>query len=700
MEQGSSTGPPALSREAFAAGALELELVLVLVARHAPSSLGRRALRELEPRDDQEAPRALARVREMQHLLELGAEPSWAGITDPLAPFEDGAPRVLDEPHLVQIRSFARAARQLVLWFDQRAEELAECAAVAARIPDTDELADRIDLVLDERGKVRPDATPALARMRREASRLSERIDGVMRELLRKTDVRNVLSDGSVHRRGGRPVLAVKAKSSGRVKGIVHDRSQSENTVFVEPRAVIEPGNRLAEVLADERREVERVLLELTRHVVETADVLGRAAREVSELELAWIGAQYARAEGARTALLPGEPGAADGLLLRSARHPLLLDGLREGRLDEVVPVDVRLQPEFDMLIVTGPNTGGKTLALKTVGIFGLLTRLGLPVPCTQGTTVPLYDGICADIGDEQEISQNLSTFASHLVRVRSALELATDRTLVLLDELGGGTDPEEGAALGEAVLETLLARSAPTLVTTHIGRLKEFAWSKERVENACTEFDLETLAPRYKLHVGTPGESGALVIARRLGLDEAVIRLAESRVDRPEGELAELMDDVRHARLSAEKVRSEADDRLEDAQRVALEATQRKQEIERKGELLEAEAQKGLEERVRDAARRLERARVLLHQLPKSARDELEQELDALGAELSGAALTDRRRVFIDGLGKGSLVYVPRYRQRCLVHKVDRVKREVVVKLGSMKMRVSFDEVTTYEAL
>ena len=607
---------------------------------------------------------------------------------------------MLDEEQFVLLRSFCQSSRRLGEWFAERERDVPELAQVAARLPDLVFLVEAIDAVLDERGKLRSDASPLLARLTREASRLSERIDKTLRELLQKNEIKSVLSDGSVHRRGGRPVLAVKARSAGRVRGIVHDRSQSDQTVFVEPRAVIEPGNRLAELRADERREVDRILLTLTRNLLESGELLGRAARQLSELELALLGARYAAEQDARPALLPGQRGASGGLLLRAARHPLLLEQRRTGRLAEVVPIDVRLQPEFDMLIVTGPNTGGKTLALKTVGLFALLQRLGLPVPCAEGSTIPLYDGVCADIGDEQEISQNLSTFASHLVRIQDALKRANERTLVLLDELGGGTDPAEGAALGEAVLETLLARRVPCLVSTHIGRLKEFAWRRERVENACTEFDLETLAPQYQLHVGTPGESGALVIARRLGVDADVLALAESRVERREGELAELMDDVRRARLQAEQVRSRAESKLEEAGREEREVRERRAEVERQGELLEKEAQRGLEERVRDALRSTQRLRGLVEQVPGEARARVDAELERLEAELSGAALTDRRKAFIDTLGKGSLVYVPRYRQRCVVHKVDQSKREVVVKLGSMKMRVSFDEVTMYESI
>ena len=687
------------ARERFAAEVLELDAVLALFERHVASSLGVRALRELAPRPAAGAREALARLGEMQMLMRADDLPGLAGVTDPLPRGTAGA-RVLDEERFVALRRFLDASTRLREWFAERAGDVPRLGAVAAELPDVRELAAEIDRVLDERGRVRPEASPLLGRLRRELAELSEKIDGQLRSVLARSEVRAVLSDGSIHRRGGRPVLAVRARSAGRVKGIVHDRSQSGESVFVEPQEVIEPGNHLAEARADERREVERILLALTAVIRERVPMIERAAAGVAELELALIGARFAAEHDARPALEPGAPLAAPGLLLRSARHPLLVEQQRAGAIPEVVPIDVRLGGDFEMLIVTGPNTGGKTVAMKTAGLFALLTRMGLPVPAAEGTTVPLYDRICADIGDEQEIRQNLSTFASHLVRIRAALEDATEGTLVLLDELGGGTDPEEGAALGEAVLEDLLGRRVPTLVSTHIGKLKEFAYRHPRAENACTEFDVETLQPRYKLSIGTPGESSAIAVAQRLGLPRRITERAAERRVRREGELAELMEELRASRTEVERLRSDTERRLDEARDRARAAEQHQEELERRGEQLEAEAQKGIEERVRDAARRLERAKALLAQLPKSTAQEMRVTLEALEADLSGATLSERRQSFIDSLGKGSLVFLPRYRQRVLVHKVDRGRRQVTCKLGSMKVKVSFDEVTPYESL
>ena len=315
---------------------------------------------------------------------------------------------------------------------------------------------------------------------------------------------------------------------------------------------------------------------------------------------------------------------------------------------------------------------------------------------CDEGSSrAASTTGIAADIGDEQEISQSLSTFSSHVLRIKEGLARANETTLVLLDELGGGTDPEEGAALGEALLEELLELRAPTLVSTHLGRLKEFAFRNQRAENGCTEFDIETLEPRYRLFVGVPGESAALIIARRLGLSRELIERAEGRLERRDEEVVRLLADVREARFDAERMRSRAEAQLVDAAQGARDLADLRADVERKQELLETEAQKTLEDRVREARDATERARSLLPQLGAEPRRAMEAVIEALDQALSGASLTRRREEFLTGLRKGDLVYLPRYRQRCSVHKVRRDRREVVVKLGSMKLTVDFDEIS-----
>ncbi|MFT7484618.1 MAG: DNA mismatch repair protein MutS2 [Candidatus Paceibacteria bacterium] len=689
-----------VAREGFADGSLELDKALELYAEFAHSSLGRRMLLEAVPLEEAQVREAMARFAEVQ-LLERAKDPfSLGGVTDPLPIIEAAHDGPLDEAQLASLRGLLSANERLQAWFKLRAQDTPALSRCAADLPDLTALWDRLSEVIDERSRVLDTASPALGRLRREVRELATRIDGTLRKLAGGSEIRNHLTDSRVHLRGGRYCLAVKAKASGRVKGILHDRSQSEQTAFIEPRDVIELSNRLADARHDERRELTRILTELARDVMSNEESLRLAGEGLGKIELAVIGIGYSEVYTARMPMLPGDGRAGNGLVLRGARHPLLLSEQRQGRLDCVVPIDLRLGEEFDMLIITGPNTGGKTLALKTAGLLALLTQLGLPIPVSDGSVVPLYDGIAADIGDEQEISQSLSTFSSHVMRIQAGLERATSKTLVLLDELGGGTDPEEGAALGEALLEVLLVRGAPTLVSTHLGRLKEFAFRNARVENACTEFDLESLAPCYHVLVGVPGDSAALVIAERLGLDSRIVARANQRLERKDGEVTKLLADVREVRTEAERARGSAESQMAEAAETRRELAEEKKDIDRSRDLLEAEAQRGLEERVRGARSALERARALLPQLSSAQRIEMEVVLDDLDNALGGASLTQRRSSFLDSMKKGDLVYLPRYKQRCSVHKVRKDIQEVVVKLGQMKLTVSFDEVTLYDSL
>ena len=691
------------SLEAFAAEVLDWPAVRELIRRHAPSALASRALAELEPRTD--APAALARVREMDEALGRDGLPPVRGHPDPLPALRDARTysRALGGPDLDAVARLLRVVEETATWLAARGEWLPECAGLLRNRPDTEALRAELERSIDDKGGVLDGASPTLKRLREEIKKLARDIDRRVRSVASRSGVRNVLADGSagqVHRRGGRPVLAVRAKSRGQVPGIVHDSSQSGETVFVEPEEVVEAGNRLSTARSDEKREVARILTELTREVLARLEDLALLCHGLGELELALAAASWSREVGGRTARLPGEEGAGRGLVLRGLRHPLLVQQERDGRIERAVPIDLRLGDDFDMLVLTGPNTGGKTLALKTTGLAVLMTRLGLPLPCDEGTTVPLLDGIAADIGDEQEIQQSLSTFSSHLVRVRAGLERADPRTLVLLDELGGGTDPAEGAALGSALLEELLERGAPTLASTHLGQLKEFAFRNARVENGSVEFDLETLAPLYRVLVGLPGESRALAIARRLGLSEGLLARAEARLDRGPDEAKELLADLREARVDTERLRSSAEDRL-----VELEGRLGALEAERdalaeKKDQLEAEAQRGVEERVAAARPHLERARALLAQVSAAQRGDLEAAIDGLEAALGGATLSERRRTFLEGLKKGDWVWLPRYKKRCLVARIRKDKREVSVRLGRQELTVSFDDVTFYESL
>jgi DNA mismatch repair protein MutS2 len=694
------TAEERLDAARFALDALEFGAAKEGLARHLASSLGRRALAELAPLVSDEVERMRALQVELSGMHAAGDVLSLGGVVDPARILSAARKGEMGEEELASLRGFCGAVERLAQWCGRRAAESPGLGELGRGLPSLVGLLERLRSSVDERGRVLSEASPLLARLRKEERDLGRSIDRKLRAVLRESRLGSALADGQVHLRGGRLCVALKAKMSGRLKGVLHDRSASEQTVYIEPEGVVAIANRQAECRIEERREVNRILVELARVVLDEEVGLALAARGLARLEVAHAAVLWSEEVGARSPELAGDGGAGRGLVLRGARHPLLLEEERAERLEEVVPIDLRLGEEFDLLILTGPNTGGKTVALKTLGLVALFVRCGLPFPCKEGSVVPLYEGVAVDIGDEQEIRQSLSTFSSHLVRIREALAQAGERTLVLLDELGGGTDPDEGAALGEALLEELLARRASTMVSTHLGRLKEFAYRNARAENACAEFDVETLEPKYSVCIGTPGESTALAVAARLGLAREIIERAAERLERRDEDTKELFEELRATRLRAEEARSAAEGRLEDATQTSRELAEEREELARKSGALEDEAQRSLDERLRGARDGLLRGRKLLNGVPVAQRAELEGVFDRIEEHLVGATLTERRTEFLEALRKGDSVYFPRYGRRCVVHKIDREGREVVVKLGSMKMRVGVDEITWLESL
>ncbi len=395
-------------------------------------------------------------------------------------------------------------------------------------------------------------ASPALgglrAAVRGAQSRLQQRVDGI----LRSTEVARFLQDPIVTQRGGRYVVPVKAEYRGAVRGIVHDQSASGQTVFIEPLEVLEANNALREAELAERTEVARILDALSRRVEQVGEELRTVLEALAAVDLILAKSSLAEAEDAERPRL-NAVGVVD---LIGARHPLLV------ARGSVVPVDVRLGTDFRILVVTGPNTGGKTVTLKTIGLLTLMASSGLQVPAAAGSQLPVIKRIFADIGDEQSIAQSLSTFSSHLRNVVSTLADARAGDLAFLDELGAGTDPDQGAALAMAVLETLLARGVLVAATTHYPELKAFALNTPGVTNASVEFDAATLRPTYRVRVGLPGASQAFAIAAHLGLDAEVLALAE-------GHLSELHRSLERTLREAERQRTALASSLEE-QRVA----------------------------------------------------------------------------------------------------------------------------------
>jgi DNA mismatch repair protein MutS2 len=468
----------------------------------------------------------------------------------------------LDPMQLVEVADTIRAATKL---FDD-VHPYPPLAAKARFARPPGEVADGIEDAIAGTGEVLDRASPRLgslrAALRAAQARLQQRLDS----LLRSPELARALQEQLVTQRGGRYVVPVKAEMRSAVKGIVHDQSASGATVFIEPLEILEANNALREAELAESAEVQHVLHELSRRVERAGEELDAMTTALAALDLLLAKAQLAdHLECERPAL------DARGVLdLIAARHPLLVE-----RGTGVVPIDVRLGSDFRALVITGPNTGGKTVTLRTMGLLVLMGASGLQIPAGRGSRVPVVRRVFADIGDEQSIAQSLSTFSSHLRNVVATLAEAERDDLALLDELGAGTDPDEGAALAMAVLETLLQRGVLVAATTHYPELKAFALNTPGTSNASVEFDAESLRPTYRVHVGLPGASNAFAIASRLGLDAAVLSRAESH-------LSDLHRSLERTLREAERQRTELSSALEDA-RVAQEDSRRAAEDARR---------------------------------------------------------------------------------------------------------------------
>src|SRR5581483_7496703 len=456
-------------------------------------------------------------------------------------------------------------------------EQFPRLALIAAGLSDAPRVIDEVGRVFTDQGEIADAASSELAQIGRELRLAHQRVIDGLNHIITSSQYAKYLQEPIITQREGRYVVPVRAEAKGRVSGIVHDASASGATLFIEPMAVVELGNRVRELMLQEQREMERILRELTDLVAQHADAIDYTVETLAQLDLTFAKAKYSAALRAVPPIIDtGSREQPAYLELKQARHPLL-------NPDTVVPISVELQRAFSILIITGPNTGGKTVTLKTVGLLALMAQSGLHIPAQEGSRLPVYEGIYADIGDEQSVEQSLSTFSGHLNNIIHILRAANAKSLVLLDELGAGTDPIEGAALARAIVEHLLARHIPALIATHYAELKAFAHTTPGVENASMEFDVETLAPTFRLTIGLPGRSNAFAIAARLGLDRAIVERARENVDKNNQELETLLAQLKQAREQILREQSRAAAARESAEKISKQARRELAETQRK---------------------------------------------------------------------------------------------------------------------
>ncbi len=595
--------------------------------------------RALRPSTDPaEVQARLAETEEARRLLALEPGLDMGGVRD-LRPLLEAASRgaTLAPADLLTVGEALKAARRIRRLLLRRADALPHLARHAERMQEFPELEAEIARCLDEAGEVKDEASPALRVLRAEIRRLTQEIQARLQSYLTDPRYAPYLQEPLITLRGGRFVIPIKAEHKGKILGLVHDTSASGATLFIEPLPVVEMGNQLRALQAQEEKEVARILAALSAAVGAQAEGIRATLEALADLDLALAKARYAltlRAERPEIAPWPKEPPerrTVSPLWLRQARHPLL-DPQR------VVPIDVTPDPTAFMLILTGPNTGGKTVTLKTVGLLAAMAQSGLHIPAAEGSRLPVFDGIYADIGDEQSIEQNLSTFSAHLLNILDFLNTATDRSLVLLDELGAGTDPTEGAALARAILEHFHARGTTTLVATHFPELKLWAQTTPGAANASMEFDPETLAPTYRLRIGMPGRSNAFLIARRLGMPEALIARAQGYVSPQALRLEALLAEAERLREEAARAQAEAEQARAAARALEEEWRARLARIEAEREQLLREARVQIEALLQEAREECERIRRQVRAARQAEVEAARRRLETLQARLRDA--------------------------------------------------------------
>ena len=617
---------------------LEYHKIIARLTEYADFSASADLARSLRPTSDlDKARKRQAATREGRYLLSVDTAFGFSTASD-IRPQVGLARRdgVLEPGHFLAIKNTLIVSRTARRVLENMADEVPNLSSLADALPIGLGLVDRISKTVSDRGDVLDSASPKLSEVRTEMKITYERMMARMQRFISDQSTARMLQEPIITQRNGRNVIPLRAEFKGRIKAVIHDQSASGATLFIEPLAVVEWNNRYRELELAERDEIRRILADLSQSVAIHADALEVMVEVMAELDVALMCARYAEDLDASEpelvhfktgkGKLPGST-----IRLYKARHPLL-------NPQSVVPIDVELDQETYALVITGPNTGGKTVTLKTVGLLVLMAQSGLQIPAQSGSKLSAFDDVFADIGDEQSIEQSLSTFSGHVTNIVEILKRADSQSLVLLDELGAGTDPQEGSALARAVMTNLLDRSITCMIATHYPELKAYAHTTEGVLNASVEFDLKTLKPTYHLTIGLPGRSNALSIAERLGLPQSIIEAARSEINPMDLRAEDLLDEIHHQRELASRAREEAEIARREAENIREELAGRLDKIEDERFALmeetrrEAEAELfALREEMSDLRRQLARA----HQ-PLEVIDDVEEIVEDLEEKVS----------------------------------------------------------------
>ncbi|MEE0247728.1 endonuclease MutS2 [Peptacetobacter hiranonis] len=677
---------------------LEFDKIIEILKTKASSSLGLHKIENLEPSYDfEEVQYRLQETTEAQSILIKRGHVNLGGIHDVLDKVkraEIGAS--LDPGSLLMVADTLRAARVLSNSLSGDGEEedfnYPIIQSLATSLYIHREIEDAVYNAIVSEIEIADSASHTLRDIRRKIVQKNQSIRSKLNTIISSATYQKYLQDSIISMRGDRFVVPVKAEYRSVVAGIVHDQSSSGATLFIEPMSIVEMNNELRKLKLDEQEEIERILAELSK-------MIGEIAREIISNQEILEKIDFIFAKGKLSLEMKGiDPklNKEKSFVIKNGRHPLLDP-------KKVVANTIYLGDEFHTLVITGPNTGGKTVTIKTVGLFALMTQSGLHIPADFGSSMCVYDNIFADIGDEQSIEQSLSTFSSHMTRIVSILDKVTEDSLVIFDELGAGTDPVEGAALAIAILEDVRMAGAKCIATTHYSELKNYALTKKGVENAAVEFDVETLSPTYRLLIGVPGKSNAFEISKKLGLSEFVINRAKEFINTENIELEDLLQNVEKNRIKAEEDRAEAEklkteiQMIRDAEAEKLEKlTNQKEKMMERARSEAFSITRQAKEEVDEIIKRLreleqERASKEKNRQIEQLRKELTDSMGSLQPTVKSMIVPKVASKEIKNLKAGEDVKVITLNQEGTVVSADDKKKEAVVQIGIMKMTLPY---------
>jgi DNA mismatch repair protein MutS2 len=579
---------------------LEFDKIKAQLMEHVSSSLGRNKVEELIPSTDynevvrwQEETDEAAKVYRMRGTIpldgiyDIGAHVKRSSIGGMLSPIE-----------LNHVASTVHTSRQMKRFIEEFHEE--EAVPILFTLTDSitvlAELEEEIKMAIDEQGSVLDSASDTLRTLRNQLRRNEAKIREKLESMIRSSNAQKMLSDSIITIRNDRYVIPVKQEYRGNYGGIVHDQSASGQTLFIEPQSVVTLNNELQGIRVKEQQEIDRILTQLTALVAQNEEELLHIVTVLADIDFMFAKAKYAHRLKASKPKINDE----GKIVLLKAKHPLIPP-------EVVVANDIVLGDTYKSIVITGPNTGGKTVTLKTVGLCTLMAQAGLQIPVLDGSEMGVFKSVYADIGDEQSIEQSLSTFSSHMVNIVGILEKVDHESLVLFDELGAGTDPQEGAALAISILDEVNKRGAKVIATTHYPELKAYGYNRESVVNASVEFDIETLSPTYRLLIGVPGRSNAFEISKRLGLKEDVIETARSHVSEDSNKIENMIASLEESRRQAEREHEDAKDLLKQAEMLHRDLQKQVMEYYEKKETLQEKAKKEAKEIMEEAKKEAE---------------------------------------------------------------------------------------------